>query len=92
MTPPTPEQITALEAAVTLPTEACRSFSRGSLVCADGFIQKPYCSGRAGCHVCGHVSDNALPYCLRDTLPAHFIHENGHPVFYRAAHTEEGQS
>lgn len=59
----------------------CRSLRPGT-ICADGFVQKPFCSGRAGCHTCGHISDNALPHCLRDEVPEQLSHDDGSPLFY----------
>lgn len=59
----------------------CRSFRPG-ITCADGFVQKPFCSGRAGCHACGHISDSSLPYCTRDEVPEHFVRDDGSPLFY----------
>jgi hypothetical protein len=63
--------------------EVCKSYRKGDAVCADGFVQKPFCSGSAGCHACGNISDRSMPYCLRDELPAHMAREDGSPLFYR---------
>jgi hypothetical protein len=65
----------------------CRSYQPG-IVCADGFVQKPYCSGRAGCHACGHIKDSALPYCLREELPEHLAHDDGSPLFFMPPNAE----
>jgi hypothetical protein len=64
-------------------SDQCASYNDKGQVCRDGFIQKPFCSGHGACHVCGHVSERALPYCLRDELPAHFVKDDGTPAFYR---------
>lgn len=65
-----------------LANKPCRSY-RADSVCADGFIQKPLCSGNAGCPTCGAISERAVPYCLRDEIPAHMATEAGRPLFYR---------
>lgn len=62
---------------------ACRSFVEHAYVCADGFMQKPFCAGHGGCATCGHVSASALPYCLREEMPPQWIHDHGRPLFYR---------
>ena len=61
---------------------ACKSYRPGA-VCADGFIQVPICSGMGGCPTCGHHSEEYMPYCLRETLPAHMSTDAGGPAFYR---------
>ena len=61
---------------------ACQSFVAGSQTCKDGFVQKAYCSGRAGCLHCGHIADSAVPDCLREEIPARLLRENGAPLFY----------
>lgn len=63
--------------------DACSSYEPNSSFCKDGFIQKPFCSGRGACHACGSYSQESLPYCLSDELPLHFIKNNGSPIFYR---------
>lgn len=60
--------------------EKCTA-SRPGMICANGFVQKPFCDGHGACHACGHITDDAMPYCLRDELPAHFVDENGKPLF-----------
>lgn len=60
---------------------ACRSHRPSSLTCADGFVQMPACSGRAGCHVCGSHSAVSVPYCMRDEVPEHMLRGNGLPLF-----------
>ena len=62
--------------------EECRSFVAGSLTCRDGFVQKAYCRGYGGCLSCGHISDAAVPGCLRDEIAPHLLRENGAPLFY----------
>lgn len=61
----------------------CRSYRDGS-VCANGFVQKPYCRGVVGCYACGHIRDSALPMCLRDDIPEHMSRQDGSPLFYQA--------
>ena len=51
----------------------CKSFMLG-LVCADGFIQKPYCR-------LGGENNRELPFCLRDKVPSQFIKDDGSPFF-----------
>lgn len=63
--------------------EACISYSREGNVCADGFIQKPFCRGYGGCHACGHVSDRSLPHCMNEDIPARWLKDDGSPRFYR---------
>lgn len=53
--------------------EECKSHRPNDLVCKSGFVQMPYCSGRTGCHACGHISENALPACLGGDLPNHLF-------------------
>lgn len=65
--------------------EPCRSYRERSTVCADGFLQKPYCRGRVGCFSCGAVSEKALPWCLREKLPDHFVKDDGSTLFYPLA-------
>lgn len=59
---------------------ACQSYRFGSLVCADGFPVKPYCSGNVGCPTCGHISEQAIPLCLREEAPPHLFDESGRPI------------
>lgn len=61
---------------------ACKSYRRGNDVCADGFVQKPICSGRAGCHSCGHLSDATAPHCQNEDIPARWLTDSGLPLFY----------
>jgi hypothetical protein len=60
---------------------ACQSYQDG-YVCRDGFIQKPFCRGYAGCWHCGSISEASLPHCLRGELPDHWITESGESAFY----------
>lgn len=64
---------------------ACQSYQARDQVCRDGFMQRPFCAGNGGCFQCGHVSEKALPYCLRDELPGHWVREDGSPIFWRPA-------
>jgi len=63
--------------------EACKSHIAASYICADGFAQKAFCSGRAGCFSCGNISDESLPWCLRDELPETMVNADGSPLFYK---------
>lgn len=63
--------------------EACQSYRRNGNVCADGFIQKPFCRGYGGCDDCGHISERSLPNCLTEDIPARWLKEDGSPLFYR---------
>jgi hypothetical protein len=63
--------------------EVCQSFRRDSQVCRDGFIQKPFCWGKGGCFSCGHISERALPDCLRDEIAPHLLRDDGSPLFYQ---------
>lgn len=63
----------------------CKSYRADSRVCADGFVQKPYCSGNAGCPCCGAISREQTPYCLRDEVPEHMVSDDGSPAFTREA-------
>lgn len=58
------------------------------MVCADGFVQKPFCRGQAGCHACGNISDKATPLCLRDELPSHMVTDGGNPLFYKVPNAQ----
>lgn len=62
--------------------ETCKSYDPKSRICADGFAQRDFCSGHAGCLFCGHVSSRHLPYCMREELPAHMATDDGRPLFY----------
>lgn len=62
--------------------DACRSYRPGD-VCADGFIQKPICHGHAGCPHCGHMTVASAPHCQSESLPPHWLNDNGSPRFYR---------
>lgn len=59
----------------------CRSY-RDGLVCADGFVQKPYCRGVIGCYACGYINDAVLPACTLDEIPEHLSRPDGQPLFY----------
>lgn len=61
----------------------CRSHDPRSTTCRDGFIQKPFCHGQGGCIQCGNIATKSIPYCLRDEVPAHFVKDDGSPLFYR---------
>lgn len=63
--------------------EQCAAYRPG-FICANGFVQKAICrrGDEVGCHACGHISDAAIPNCLRDELPNHWIKEDGSPAFY----------
>lgn len=63
------------------PTEVCQSFRDGG-ICADGFVQKPFCRGVAGCVSCGKIKESSLPYCLCDVIPMHMLNADGSPRFY----------
>lgn len=63
----------------------CKSHRYHDLVCADGFVQKAICSGRAGCVTCGNIRASSLPHCMSDELPSHYVRDDGAPAFYTAA-------
>jgi hypothetical protein len=63
--------------------KSCRSWRPAYGVCADGFIQKPYCSGNYGCPHCGRGDDKYLPACITENLPDHHANDDGTPLFYR---------
>lgn len=63
---------------------ACQSHQPGSMTCRDGFVQRPFCSGHAGCVACGHISGKALPPCLQGEIPAHLSNDDGSPLFWSA--------
>lgn len=60
----------------------CSSYDQRSRVCRDGFFQTHQCWGSGACHACGKPSD-ALPNCMREDLPAHWLDEAGRPLFRR---------
>jgi len=62
----------------------CQSYQPREMVCRDGFVQRPYCHGRAGCTACGHIAADALPGCLRNEIPEHLATDRGAPLFYRS--------
>jgi hypothetical protein len=61
----------------------CSSYRLKSRVCADGFVQVPFCSGFYGCPTCGRSGPSSTPPCLRDEIPAHLADAKGGPLFYR---------
>jgi len=63
-------------------TDQCKSYRSGETICADGFVQKPFCSGQGGCWACGNLAKSSIPYCLRDESPKHMVADNGAPRFY----------
>lgn len=66
-------------------SDPCQSYRPSRLTCADGFAQRPFCRGNAGCPTCGTVPASAIPDCLRDEVPEHLARPNGAPLFYREA-------
>ncbi len=58
----------------------CTSYRLGQFTCADGFIQTYPCWGDAHCSQCGQVK--AIPHCMKDELPEHWIKDDGSPAFY----------
>jgi hypothetical protein len=60
----------------------CQSYRARSLTCRDGFVQRTFCSGDAGCMTCGHVHEKHLPACLRDDIPPHLSKPDGSPLFW----------
>lgn len=69
----------------------CKSHLPKEKVCADGFVQKPYCSGRYGCPMCGTSDTKLLPHCLTDSIPAHLSTDDGKPLFASAALDGRGE-
>lgn len=61
----------------------CKSYQARETVCADGFVQRPYCTGKYGCPMCGRTDDRVLPSCLKDEIPQHHSTPNGKPLFYK---------
>lgn len=66
-------------------TKACQSYRPKEAVCADGFIQKPFCSGHGACFSCGHHNERSTPWCMRDDIPERWLKPDGSPLFYRPA-------
>lgn len=63
----------------------CKSYRRGDLVCADGFVQVVAChANESPCKHCG-MSQGKLPHCMLDEIPGHMATESGAPLFYRAS-------
>lgn len=77
--------MTDLERGPSSDGKACKSYRRGESICADGFFHKAICSGHAGCVMCGRISEQATPWCMRDELPAHWLNEDGSTRFYPPA-------
>lgn len=68
---------------------ACSAYNANGGICFNGFIQKRFCwAGASGCKSCGHVSDAALPHCLKDELPDHWVTDDGHPIFKKPSRTD----
>lgn len=59
--------------------KVCQSYIPGSLLCADGFPIKPLCQGAAGCTMCGHIPDSAIPLCMTEEAPPHLFNDAGMP-------------
>lgn len=60
----------------------CKAYQKGQSVCADGFVQKPYCTGKYGCPVCGRSDARVLPHCLTEEVPSHLARSDGSPIMY----------
>lgn len=65
--------------------DECQAYRQHSMICANGFLQVAYCSGRVGCLSCGHVKPSSLPMCLWDELPDHYVDDSGMPLYSEAA-------
>ena len=81
MTPVPPQQ--------SAERQPCSAYLREGGIRRNGFIQTAPCWMSMGCPTCGAPS-KAIPHCLRDELPEHWIDERGYPAFKptRTTHSE----
>lgn len=55
----------------------CAEYRADAPWCRAGFVQKPICSGYAGCPHCGAATEASTPNCQREDLPDFWINEDG---------------
>lgn len=65
---------------------ACIAYIRenGAGFCRNGFFQTGLCwqsEKQSQCPLC-RAPDRAIPHCLREELPEHWINDDGSPRFY----------
>lgn len=59
----------------------CTAYIERAGLCCNGFPQKPFCRGHAGCTTCGNITRTEIPGCLDDDFaPAHLINDRGYPI------------
>lgn len=68
---------------------ACQSYRLGEGICADGFPQRPYCAGQAGCSSCGEIPTKRLPLCLADEVPPHIADDRGMPRLFSLSRKDQ---